>query len=141
MQQTVKINWDALTTNYEIPDQIAGYPAPIIDDEDQDLLMPTDAYVPQKFVVTTPKMPKQLSRRERLEFNTKIDKIVNQANKCVHRYFWNVGRLNIPLKGVHLFEPKDFILFVEYIEEVNMEWAKQPSLDDWRQANLGRLPM
>ena len=103
--------------------------------------MPTDAYVPPKFVLTTLKMPYGLSRREKLAFNIKRDKLVDKANKCVHRYFWNMGRLNIPLMKVHAFEPKTFVMFVEFIEEVNMEWAKQSNLHDWLEANPARYPI
>ena len=103
--------------------------------------MPTDAYVPPKFVLTTLKMPDGLSRKQKLAFNIKRDKLVDKANKCIHRYFWNLGRLNMPLKGVQAFERERFVMFVEFIEEVNMEWAKQPNLNDWLEANPGRHPI
>ena len=40
-----------------------------------------------------------------------------------------------------MFLQRHYIFFVEYIEEVNLEWAKQPDLNDWRNANPERLPM
>ena len=83
-------------------------------------------------------MPKQLSKKDKLALNIKNDQLVDKATKLAHRYFWNMNRVNCPpahATGVSMLLPPFFIDLVEFLEEINMEWAKDASLNDWRRAN------
>ena len=100
--------------------------------------MPTDVFVPPKFVVTAPALPEGLSSRERAAQNIKNDQLVDKANKCQHRIWWNMRRLNIPSEhknGIKVLKSQVFFILIELLEEVNMEWAKQNTMVDWLVAN------
>ena len=121
---------------------MAGLPLPIISEEEKYFLMPTDARFPNNFVVSAPEVPKGLCRRAREALNIKNDQLVDKATKCAHRYFWNRNRLNIPpahATGEPTLSPQFFVNLVEFLEEFNMEWAKDFSLNEWRKANRGKV--
>ena len=100
--------------------------------------MPTGIIVPPYYVATAPNLPEGLSKKERQAQKIKNDLLVDKANKCIYRYWWNMTRLNLPKHEKNSFtiiKAPVFFIIVEFLEEVNNEWAKLNNLDDWFAAN------
>ena len=87
-------------------------------------------------------VPEEIFKKAKVELNIKNDQLVDKVFKLAHRYYCNMNRLNCPkahTKGLEILLPLFFINLVEFLEEINIEWAKEPALHDWLKANKGKL--